>query len=417
MQRCVTGFAVWPQKGHIYPTFHLARMLREKGAEVIYFGSPSAESVVREQGFTFRAAGVDRDDAHFARKSYRDKSRFIRELVQDITVKIRADGVTQLFVDPLFDAVAIAGVLAEVDVKYFWVMNPPYCRGRHLPFAFMGLGRHLDLTGRSRLSPALRWLPQRLWWKWRALRHRIRMHIYPVYVRAAEVAAERKIKLVLTSYGPRFDLPAIVLGPKRFEQWPDQSLRYLGLGVDESRAEDAFIPPSSGPLVYVSLGTNFGLYSQASRIIQFVLEAAAQLPAIVFVIQVPAEAQPRFKAPANVTFVANASTLAVLRHASAAIIHGGYGSIKECILYQVPFLIVPFLFDQPSNAARVSDLGLGIVIAPSKADSARIREGLESLLNGPGFRSRIKTFRASTLAEDDYQRFCSEVVSGPRRPD
>ena len=102
--------------------------------------------------------------------------------------------------------------------------------------------------------------------------------------------------------------------------------------------------------------------------------------------------------------------MAVLARASAAIIHGGFGTIKECILYQVPMLIVPFLFDQPANATKIEELGLGVVVESKDADSARVRRGLELLLKTPDFRKQIRSFREAAIKEDGYDAFCSSVV-------
>ena len=67
MRAPLIGFAVWPQKGHIYPTFYLARRLVERGVRVIYYGSPKAGSIVRENGFEFRVAGLHLDDPELAK--------------------------------------------------------------------------------------------------------------------------------------------------------------------------------------------------------------------------------------------------------------------------------------------------------------------------------------------------------------
>ena len=223
------------------------------------------------------------------------------------------------------------------------------------------------------------------------------------------MAAARKLKLVLTSYGYRLDLPAIVLGPKGFEQTPDSSLTYLGLGVDALRREAPFVPKSSAPLVYVSLGGNFALYPQAPQIIEFVLKAASEMPEAEFVVQMPGEAPPNALAE-NVTLLTNASTLAILAHASAAIVHGGYGTIKECIASAVPMLIVPFMFDQPNNAVKISELGLGRVVFPRQANANQFRDGLRVLLKDGDYRKRVEAFRDAALRDDGYEVFCSRVV-------
>ena len=43
---------------------------------------------------------------------------------------------------------------------------------------------------------------------------------------------------------------------------------------------------------------------------------------------------------------------------SCAIIHGGLATIKECIYYEVPFLVLPLGKDQMDNAIRLEDCGI-----------------------------------------------------------
>jgi UDP:flavonoid glycosyltransferase YjiC (YdhE family) len=53
------------------------------------------------------------------------------------------------------------------------------------------------------------------------------------------------------------------------------------------------------------------------------------------------------------------STLAQSKHkGSCAIIHGGLATIKECVYYEVPFLVLPLGKDQMDNALRLEDCGI-----------------------------------------------------------
>ena len=65
--------------------------------------------------------------------------------------------------------------------------------------------------------------------------------------------------------------------------------------------------------------------------------------------------------PSNVTLLKWAPQLEVLKLADVAIIHGGLGSVKECIYYGVPMIVFPQAHDQPSNAKRVEHHQLGII--------------------------------------------------------
>ena len=65
--------------------------------------------------------------------------------------------------------------------------------------------------------------------------------------------------------------------------------------------------------------------------------------------------------PENVTIVHWAPQIDILKMASVAIIHGGLGSVKECIYYGVPMVVFPQGYDQPANAASIAHHNLGFV--------------------------------------------------------
>lgn len=64
--------------------------------------------------------------------------------------------------------------------------------------------------------------------------------------------------------------------------------------------------------------------------------------------------------PENITIVRWASQVEALKHSVLAITHGGMGTIKECIYYGVPMIVLPLSRDQPSNAMRVQHHQLGV---------------------------------------------------------
>src|SRR5580692_4466296 len=55
----------------------------------------------------------------------------------------------------------------------------------------------------------------------------------------------------------------------------------------------------------------------------------------------------------NVTVFKWAPQVEVLQLSAIAIIHGGLGTVKECIYHGVPMIVLPDGYDQPANAARI----------------------------------------------------------------
>ena len=77
---------------------------------------------------------------------------------------------------------------------------------------------------------------------------------------------------------------------------------------------------------------------------------------------------------------------AVLRHCSAAILHGGFNTVLDALAAQVPIVAVPIAFEQPGTAARLARIGAAQVIAPRRLSTARPAEALEEVIRNPAYR-------------------------------
>lgn len=63
--------------------------------------------------------------------------------------------------------------------------------------------------------------------------------------------------------------------------------------------------------------------------------------------------------PSNIWTYSFVPQLEVLQHTDLFITHGGMNSVNEAMYYGVPMLVMPFINDQPLNAAQVVKLKLG----------------------------------------------------------
>jgi UDP:flavonoid glycosyltransferase YjiC (YdhE family) len=64
----------------------------------------------------------------------------------------------------------------------------------------------------------------------------------------------------------------------------------------------------------------------------------------------------------------------VLRRCSALVYHGGVGTLAQGIKAGIPHLVVPNSHDQPDNARRVEQLGLGCRVYPERYKAARVAQ-------------------------------------------
>lgn len=90
--------------------------------------------------------------------------------------------------------------------------------------------------------------------------------------------------------------------------------------------------------------------------------------------------------PENIEVHRHVDQIAVLRQADAFISHCGMNSASESLYFSVPLVMLPQTSEQSGVAARIAQLGAGILL--KKANAAAIREATESILNTAGYRSK-----------------------------
>ena len=88
--------------------------------------------------------------------------------------------------------------------------------------------------------------------------------------------------------------------------------------------------------------------------------------------------------PPDVTAVAYAPQLALLKRARAMISHGGANSVMEALAHGVPLLVSPICNDQPHNARFVAAAGAGVGCDLATASPEQVRAHLGELCgDGP----------------------------------
>ncbi|PXY51682.1 glycosyl transferase, partial [Virgibacillus profundi] len=97
--------------------------------------------------------------------------------------------------------------------------------------------------------------------------------------------------------------------------------------------------------------------------------------------------------PSNVEVHEWVPQRAVLEHASAFVTHAGMGSTMEGLYYGVPLIAVPQAVDQPLNAARIADLGLGVHLPKEEVSVPALREALCTVTADPAIGDRLDAMR------------------------
>jgi UDP:flavonoid glycosyltransferase YjiC (YdhE family) len=208
--------------------------------------------------------------------------------------------------------------------------------------------------------------------------------------------------LVLSPFPPSFRDPAFPLPATA------HSIRLRD--VEPARGEGT-------PLVYFTLGTVFNL--ESGDLFERVLAGLGELPIEVVATvgsQIdPAELGPQ---PGNVRVEQYVVQSEVLARASAVVSHGGSGTVADALAHGLPQVVLPMGADQPLNAARCEELGVGVVLDALTATPADVREAVSTVLSDPAYRSAAERIRdeIAALPGPEYAVALLERLHTERRP-
>ena len=168
--------------------------------------------------------------------------------------------------------------------------------------------------------------------------------------------------------------------------------RFVGPCPRPSTVDRSWTPPGDGaPVVLVALGT---LDNRHPGFFHDCIEAFTA-PGWHAVLAVgrrldPASFRPH---PASIEVHQVVAQPEVLAHASAMVCHAGLGSVMEALHLGVPLVLVPRTMEQESNAARVAELGLGVVLSPDAVTPHALRAAVDRVESDPAIAARIAALR------------------------
>jgi zeaxanthin glucosyltransferase len=368
------AFLIEHEEGHLNPTFRLARRLAARGHRVVYLGLADGGDFVRAQGFEFFPI--------LEEVFPRGTMRTLREMMRTAS------------------GLAAVERSAEIGASLQAIPDTPYARTWK---GLLDAGPELDRAV-GELRPDLfvltsLFVPHAL-----VLRSRFRLPVVlltpllrtqPKSEYAVEVLrlmrelgeSKERVSALLAGTGPAAQPSAgltqrllvhvlrmreLILCPSDFEL-PEQSWErepevfYVEPTVDlERRPEGAFPWQALDParrLLYVSLGSQSHRagHERAIAFLRAVAAAFADRPEWQVVLSTGGLLEPgEIPAPPGGIVVGWAPQLDLLDRAAVAVIHGGLGTVKECIVRGVPMAVFPIDHDQPDNARRIVHHGLGV---------------------------------------------------------
>ncbi len=381
-------------EGHVNPTLQLVRELVSRGEEVVYITTEPMRRRVEETGADVRTF---------------DGTRFSEAM--------RAGNVRN------FVGVA-AGLLRTADVVVPRVLQQ--IQGDHFDYVV-----HDSILGSGRILAQMLHLPTiascTTFARSSAVVERM---LYDLSCRLSEDEYRTLIEdfdtvryAVNERYGVTIDsvydaycnpAPMTIVYTSRCFQ-PDgehfeESYKFVGPMIRSRTPEPLDWEVTERPVIYISLGT---VFNQAPDFYRLCFQALSESPyQVVVSIGSKVVLDDLGWVPPNFVVKPYVPQLSVLDDAKLFITHGGMNSVHEGLLKGVPLVVVPQGADQFDVAARVAEVGAGVVLDQRSLSAGELRNQVGDVLGNPKIRNvcgsignSLKSAGGATRALDEIFRF------------
>ena len=169
-------------------------------------------------------------------------------------------------------------------------------------------------------------------------------------------------------------------------------------------SDDDWRPPAAGaPVALISLGTSPS--PGRAEFFASCAKAFADLPwHVVMTLGSSLHPDELGQLPPNIEARQWVKHPAVLRHADVFVTHSGMGSVMEALSIGVPLVCVPHHAEQRVNAARVAELGLGVVVDRETTGAEELVEQVTRVAGDASFRRAAQAMRERITAAGGVTR-------------
>jgi MGT family glycosyltransferase len=180
---------------------------------------------------------------------------------------------------------------------------------------------------------------------------------------------------------------------------PD-NVRYVGPVLDDPAWVGSWSSPwpsdASEPLVLVAMSS---IYQDQGPLLQRAIDAlsAMEVRAVVALGRMLEVAD--FTAASNVAVVPSVPYGELLANASVVVTACGHGTVMKTLVAGVPMVCIPMGRDQDATAARLVDLGVGVLLSPA-ASAADIRRSVDQVLTDDRYRLSAQSLGTKVAAEN-----------------
>ena len=179
------------------------------------------------------------------------------------------------------------------------------------------------------------------------------------------------------------------------EDFPEEQYKFLGTSYYDRKEQEINLITGNRPLIYISLGT---VIKSKASFFNKCIEAFRNEH--VNVIMSAGKNFPIYKlknVPDNCRIYDVVPQLEVLKKADVFVTHGGMNSVNEGLSFGVPMVVIPFMSDQPTNARRIEELGLGKRLDYSIINSEILKTTVLSVMNDEAISANVSRMQKQML--------------------
>jgi zeaxanthin glucosyltransferase len=386
------------EEGHLLPSFGLAHALRARGHDVSYVSVVDNGQLVTEQGFLFYPV-LEQFYPKGFRKKFKETNALALSRNGDFSgleipehASVLLNGSYDSFLKDLNADLFIISFYLNLDILLLY-----YKLGIR-PVIFSPVLREEGETIPSVCGELLSMLPL----------EKLSIMIDLIEENGFEVSS------IPEMVAPFNLFTEVIACPREFEIQAIASpqVSYIGSSIRKPvNSENIYslygIPPGK-KIIFSSMGTQairHGALCETyfGKVIHVMKDPAFKDMHLVLSVGPEYKKEGLDPLPGNVTVASWAPQLDILKVASLAIIHGGFGSVKECIYYGVPMIIFPLGYDQPSNGKRVLYHHLGVMDDIGTITENALRSYMLYLLNDEQIRSSVKKMQHIFREQEDNQ--------------
>ncbi|MFK3984765.1 glycosyltransferase [Micromonospora sp. NPDC050397] len=170
--------------------------------------------------------------------------------------------------------------------------------------------------------------------------------------------------------------------------------------------------PADRPVVLASLGSLVLTLPGMAELLPPLVAALGALPchAVVSLGGQPGLAEVVGPPPPNVHLTPFVAQRTLLTAVDLFVTHAGFGATREAVAAGVPVVALPVFADQPANADRIAELGLGVRLDVAELTESALVEACTRVLADPGFRWRSRAMQRRHLGSPGFEQLVADLA-------